>query len=72
MKASVIATFAEAVRRTRLAQSLSQEDLGTRAGLDRTYISGIERGIRNPSLRSAERIAKALGVALHELLTGDP
>jgi transcriptional regulator with XRE-family HTH domain len=72
MKASVIVTFAQAVRRTRLNQSLSQEDLATRAGLDRTYISGIERAVRNPSLISAERIAKALGVSLHELLAGDP
>jgi transcriptional regulator with XRE-family HTH domain len=70
MKATAIDTFAEAVRSNRVAQSLSQEDLSVRAGLDRTYISGIERGIRNPSLRTAEKIANALGVALHELLDG--
>jgi transcriptional regulator with XRE-family HTH domain len=71
MKTTVIETFAAAVRRTRVGQSLSQEALASRAGVDRTYVSGIERGQRNPSLKTAERIALALGVNLHDLLRDD-
>ena len=38
------------------------------ADLDRTYISGLERAVRNPTLATMERIAKALGVKLSELV----
>ena len=41
---------------------MSQEDLGFEAGLDRTYVSGVERGVRNPTVRSILRLADALGV----------
>ena len=40
----------------------SQEELGFEAGLDRTYISGIERGKKNPTVKSLAKIAKALDV----------
>ena len=50
------------VRETRLAKSLTQEDLAGNADLDRTYISNLERGRRNPSLLHMRRFAKALGV----------
>ena len=46
---------------------LSQEELALRAGLDRTYVSGIERGRRNPSLKSMQRIAAELGAVLDEV-----
>jgi transcriptional regulator with XRE-family HTH domain len=46
---------------------LSQEDLAHRSGLHPTYISGIERGVRNPSWRSVGRLCEALGVPLSEL-----
>lgn len=52
--------FGENVRALRVAQDLSQEQLAERADLDRTYISGVERGVRNLSLSSIVRIAKAL------------
>lgn len=39
-------------------------------GFDRTYISGIERGLRNPSLSAIEALAMALGVTVEELFTG--
>jgi len=54
------ARFGAAVRRKREQVGISQEDLASRAGLDRTYVSGIERGIRNPTVRMVERIAAAL------------
>jgi transcriptional regulator with XRE-family HTH domain len=56
--------FGTAVRRHREAQGISQEELAHRAELDRTYISGIERGRRNPSLKSVARVAAALHVDL--------
>jgi transcriptional regulator with XRE-family HTH domain len=46
--------------RTRLG--ISQEELAFRSGLHRTYVSGVERGIRNPTVMIIARLAKALGV----------
>jgi transcriptional regulator with XRE-family HTH domain len=57
------------VRRYRRARSLTQEQLAFEAKLDLTYIGGIERGRRNPSLLAMARIADALGVELIELVT---
>lgn len=45
-------------------------DLANRAGLDRTYIGGIERGERNLGLENIAKIAKALGVGVDELFGG--
>jgi transcriptional regulator with XRE-family HTH domain len=61
-------TFGLAVRHARLAMKISQEELGFRANLHRTYIGDVERGVRNVTLRSAERIAKALNTTMSELL----
>ena len=58
------------VRRRREAIGLSQEALAEKAELDRTYISGIERGTRNPTILSAARVAAALKVPLAQLLNG--
>ena len=55
------------IRTLRLEMLLSQEKLGEITGLDRTYISGIERGVRNPSLKNIEKLAKALDVKVSEL-----
>lgn len=55
------------MRAERTKLSLSQEELGFQTGLDRTYISGIERGERNPSLKNIGKIAQALKVKLSEL-----
>jgi transcriptional regulator with XRE-family HTH domain len=46
---------------------MSQENLAAEAGLDRTYVSGIERGERNPSLTNLLRLTDALGISLSEL-----
>lgn len=51
----------------RKARNLSQEAFAERCGLDRTYISGIERGARNPTLSVIELIADGLGLSLNEL-----
>ncbi len=57
------------VRSERAKLGLSQEQLASEAGLDRTYISGIERGKRNPSLKNIGKIANALKIELSRLLT---
>lgn len=52
----------------RLDAGLSQEKLGELAGLDRTYISGIERGVRNPSIKNIQKLAKALKIKVSDLV----
>jgi len=47
---------------------ISQEELAFRSGLHRTYVSGVERGIRNPTVVIVERLAKALKVEPSALL----
>lgn len=61
-------TFGIRIRELRQAKGISQEALADKAGLDRTYISSIERGKRNVSLLNIELLAKALGVKPHQLL----
>jgi transcriptional regulator with XRE-family HTH domain len=58
------------VRKERERQSITQEKLGEKADLDPTYISGIERGVRNPSILSVVRLAKALGSSVSEITEG--
>jgi len=60
--------FGQAVRAAREKLDLSQEELGFRSDLDRTYISGIERGVRNPTLKTMLRIATAVGVGPSKLV----
>ena len=57
-----------AVHRHRIAVGISQEDLADQVGLDRTYISGIERGIRNPTFLVLLRLAEALKVPVRKLV----
>jgi transcriptional regulator with XRE-family HTH domain len=68
--ADVAVRFGQRLRELRNAKGLSQETFAAACGLDRTYISGIERGRRNVSLRNIEVIADALGVSLSELMKG--
>ena len=58
------------LRRQREKRGFTQEKLGELAELDPTYISGIERGVRNPSVLSLLRIARALGVTVARLVEG--
>lgn len=60
--------FGQRARIIRLKQGLSQGDVSKRLGVHRSYISGIERGVRNPSLKVIQRIAKALEVPIEKLL----
>ncbi len=65
---SLSASFAKVLRRERLAQGLSQEALAHRAGLHRTYVGLVERGLRNPTIDVGHALARALGTHLSELI----
>jgi transcriptional regulator with XRE-family HTH domain len=56
------------LRRYRNKAGISQEELADRANIDRTYVSGIERGVRNPTVRIVARLAAELGATVAELL----
>ena len=60
--------FGKVVRQLREAVGLSQETLAAKTRIHRTYIGGIERGERNPTLLMIHRLAKALGVKPTRLL----
>jgi len=60
--------FGAAVRSRRLSKDMSQETLAELAQLHPTYVSMVERGVRNPTLDVAERIAKALETTLAGLI----
>lgn len=60
------------VRRLRLGRRLSQEALALEADIDRTYMSGIERGIANPSAVLLSRMAKVLKVTVSDLVAAVP
>ena len=59
---------AQNMKRLRAERGLSQEELAERSGLHRTYISGVERGVRNPTLTVIDKIATAFNVRLAELV----
>jgi transcriptional regulator with XRE-family HTH domain len=65
------AIVAKNVRKLRQQRKLTQEQLAFAAEIDLTYLGGIERGRRNPSLLVMARIAEALRVPLPKLLTTD-
>ena len=62
--------FGGRVRHQRLQQGMSQEALGFAAGLHPTYVSGVERGVRNISLRNIVALAAALKVNPADLVDG--
>jgi transcriptional regulator with XRE-family HTH domain len=66
----VLAALGQNVRHHRETRGLTQEKLAERASLDPTYISGIERGLRNPGIKNVARLAKALGLSTAELCKG--
>lgn len=63
----ILEQFGDAVRERRRQMGLSQEELADRAGLDRTYLGGVERGERNVSLINIHAIAAALGDSVEVL-----
>lgn len=63
--------FARNVRLVRVNAGISQERMADEAGLDRTFIGTLERGVRNISIDNIALIAQALGEAPHELMDPD-
>jgi transcriptional regulator with XRE-family HTH domain len=61
--------FGRAIREIRHELGISQEELALRADIQRSYLGGIERGERNPSLTNIVKIAKTLEVAPSEILS---
>lgn len=60
--------LAQNLQKFRRAKGLSQEGFAHEAGIHRTYISDLERGARNPTIEVVDRLARALGVTLGDLL----
>lgn len=71
MNTKILENFGTAVRNKRKAAELSQEELAEKLGIHRTYMSFIERGIRNPSLLMVFKISRALKIKLPELFEFD-
>ena len=63
------AAFGRHIRHMRALRGSTQEEVAHRAGVHVTYLSGIERGVRNPSLKNIRAIAKALGASTAELFS---
>lgn len=61
-EASVTKIVGENVRKAREATGLSQEELGDKQGIDRTYVSGVERGVRNPRVEVLARARRCAGI----------
>lgn len=64
---NLLVRYGARVRALREERELTREEFADRIGLDRTYVSGIERGVRNVSLRNIGRIADGLGIPISEL-----
>jgi transcriptional regulator with XRE-family HTH domain len=56
-----------AIKTQRASLGISQEELAYRAGFHRTYVSDLERGVRNPSLDSIQKLARALELSVSKL-----
>ena len=67
-KQKILDALGYLVRQRRTELGISQEELGLLANLDRTYISGVERGVRNPSLTALVSLADGLGISVSVLL----
>lgn len=67
-KKKILLALGQLVKEQRTVLGISQEELGLRANLDRTYISGVERGVRNPSITAVVSLASGLGTTVANLL----
>ena len=65
-----LAAFGRNVAKFRTDRGFSQDKLAEGADLDRTYVSGIERGVRNPGIKVVIKLARVLDVSLDELCEG--
>lgn len=65
---AIVKKFGQAIRRRRVEAGLSQENLAAAAKVHPTYVSLIERGLRDPKLTSIRKLAKALGTDASSLI----
>ena len=70
VKEKLLKQFGERLKLLRLDRGMSQEDFAAICKLDRTYISGLERGIRNPSLTCIVRVSAGLRINAEDLIKG--
>jgi transcriptional regulator with XRE-family HTH domain len=70
MAKDICAATGERIRKLRRAKSWRQIDLAEHSGVHEVHISDLERGTREPGLRTLNKIAKALGTTMSELLKG--
>ena len=68
---SITKLLGQNVKKHREQKGWSQDYLADASGLHRTYISGIERGVRNPTITIVDRLASALNVRPCDLIEGD-
>ena len=61
--------FGSHLRSLRTKAGMSQEELADKSGIHVTYLSGVERGLRNLSIRNVRRLAQALGVPTRQLFS---
>ena len=66
----ILTAFGRNVARLRADRGFSQDKLAELADIDRTYLSGIERGVRNPGIKAVLKLCRALHVGLDELCAG--
>jgi transcriptional regulator with XRE-family HTH domain len=64
----IVAAFSEVLLRARAASGLTQEELAFAAGVDRTFVSRLERGIRQPTITTLFALADALGTSAADLV----
>ncbi len=65
---NTLKSFGLRVKKIRTEQKISQEDLAELSGLHRTYISSLERGVRNPTLTTLISLSKGLNIEINEML----
>src|SRR2546428_796581 len=67
-KDQISSTFGQVLREQRTVRGLSQEDLALNADVDRTFVSQMERGIRQPTITTIMKLAEALGIQASALV----
>lgn len=65
----ILTVVGENIKYYRTRLGMTQEELAERAGINRSYLAGLERGRRNTTLKTVEALAKALGVSTSELVS---
>ena len=70
MRHDIAKQFGQRVRKARLERDLTQEALAAKADIDRAFLSGIERGVQNPTLFTIQAIADALEMRIGKLMAG--